>query len=151
MHKARIPQYETEVDAARDRVSEQVLRAQTLAEVREAEEALRQWLREHPEEGGMRDGFELLAHLRDHYEWLEANPEEAKAVRARNHARNLVYEARTLAECAEARAALCQCVRDFPDDDLAADFQFLALWEEGLAFMEQEGASLEPEKALAGV
>lgn len=143
----------SETDIARECLITQVLGARTLPQVVAAEEALSQWLKEHPGETGLEDGFEQLSHMRDFAEWMEANPEEAKAVRARNHARDLVYDAHTMAEAAAAREALCQCVRDFPDDDMASDFHFLALWEESITFMERENASweMEPEKVPVGV
>lgn len=143
----------SETDTAREELITLVLGARSLPQIEWAERELRQWLLDHPQEQGMRDGFEQLSHMRDFAEWLEANPEEAKAVRARDHARDLVYDARTTAEAAAAREALCQCVRDFPDDDMASDFHFLALWEESIAFMEREGASweMEPEKVPVGV
>ena len=45
---------------ARDRVTRQVLSARTLSEIEAAKQVLRDWLKAHPDESGMRDGFEQL-------------------------------------------------------------------------------------------
>ncbi len=50
----------TEFDAARDQVTKIVLSARTLSEVEAAKQVLRDWLKGHPDEQGMRDGFEQL-------------------------------------------------------------------------------------------
>ncbi len=60
------------MNVIRERLIEQVTCAQSLSQVKEAQQALRQWMRDHPEERGMRDGFELLSHLQDEYEAQEA-------------------------------------------------------------------------------
>lgn len=49
-----------ELNEARERVSEQVLRADTLFEIEAAKQVLREWMKTHPEEQGMRAGFEQL-------------------------------------------------------------------------------------------
>ncbi len=48
------------VDEARERVSEHVLRADTLPEIEAAKRVLREWMKAHPDEQGMRAGFEQL-------------------------------------------------------------------------------------------
>ena len=50
----------SDVDEARERVSEQVLSADTLTEIEAAKQVLREWMKVHPEEQGMRAGFEQL-------------------------------------------------------------------------------------------
>lgn len=139
----------SEIDGEREALVTQVLSARTLPQITAAEQALTRWLQQHPEETGLEDGFEQLSMLKDCAEWLETNPEEAMSVRARQHVRDLVYDARSTPECAEAREALYQCVRDFPDDDMTSELQFLALWEEACAFMEREGTSWDPEPERA--
>ena len=55
----------TALDEARERLIDQVLDAVTLSEVIAAQQSLRQWLEDHPDEPGMADGFELLSHRED--------------------------------------------------------------------------------------
>ena len=55
----------TDLELARDLLSDLVFAARTLPEIATAQEALRQWLRDHPNEQGMRDGFEVLSHRED--------------------------------------------------------------------------------------
>ena len=50
----------TNTDIERQRVMEQVLDATTLSEIAAAKQVLRDWLKFHPEEEGMRAGFEQL-------------------------------------------------------------------------------------------
>ena len=50
----------TALNEARDRVTRQVLSANTLPEIEAAKQVLRDWLKAHPDEQGMRDGFEQL-------------------------------------------------------------------------------------------
>jgi hypothetical protein len=53
------------VNEAREKLSRKVLRARTPAEIAVAEKELKEWLVHHPEETGMRKGFEQLAKLRE--------------------------------------------------------------------------------------
>ena len=48
------------MNEAREQVLEQVLSANTLPEIAAAKQILRRWLEKHPEEVGMRAGFEQL-------------------------------------------------------------------------------------------
>ena len=48
----------SDVDEARELVSEQVLSANTLTDIEAAKQVLREWMKAHPEEQGMRAGFE---------------------------------------------------------------------------------------------
>lgn len=62
-----------EVDAARERLTNQVLDATTLDEVLAATEVLREWIKTRPEEREwMRDGFEQLSLMQDIAEEQEA-------------------------------------------------------------------------------
>lgn len=61
------------VDEARERVSEQVLSADTLPEIEAAKQVLREWMRAHPEEQGMRAGFEQLYTIQEIIEDEEAD------------------------------------------------------------------------------
>lgn len=63
---------EITLDQAREQLLDQVFAAGTLAAVAHARVALRQWLYDHPEEQGMRDGFEALSHREDYLETREA-------------------------------------------------------------------------------
>lgn len=51
--------------AAREVVTKTVLRARSLMEVQEAQRILRDWIKAHPEDEGMRDGFEQLSLMLD--------------------------------------------------------------------------------------
>ena len=62
----------SDVDEARERVSEQVLRADTLPEIEAAKQVLREWMKAHPEEQGMRAGFEQLYTIQEIIENEEA-------------------------------------------------------------------------------
>ena len=62
-----------ERDLARECLSWQVLSAKTLAEVATAQDALRAWIEQYPEEREwMRDGFEQLSMMSDIAEEEEA-------------------------------------------------------------------------------
>lgn len=60
------------LNEARERVCEQVLNANTLPEIEAAKQVLRGWMRAHPEEQGMRDGFEQLYTIQEIIEEEEA-------------------------------------------------------------------------------
>jgi hypothetical protein len=55
----------TSIDEERRRLTEQVLSATTLPEIATARCLLEKWLADHPEEEGMRAGFEQLAHMEE--------------------------------------------------------------------------------------
>jgi hypothetical protein len=55
----------TALDIQRELVIEKVLDATTLPEINDARRALREWLTAHPDEVGMRDGFEQLSLMED--------------------------------------------------------------------------------------
>ena len=52
-------------DLDRERLTNQVLDATTLAEIHIAHRLLRDWIEKYPEEEGMRDAFEQLSLLED--------------------------------------------------------------------------------------
>ncbi len=61
-----------QLDDLRDRLTNQVLDATTLPEIFAAQQALCAWIKKHPEEEGMRDGFEQLSLMQDIVEQEEA-------------------------------------------------------------------------------
>lgn len=69
---------DNELNEARERVSDQVLRANTLPEIEAAKQVLREWMKAHPEEQGMRAGFEQLYTIQEIIE-----EEEAELARSR--------------------------------------------------------------------
>ena len=62
----------TDLNEARERVSEQVLSADSLPEIEAAKQVLREWMKAHPEEQGMRAGFEQLYTIQEIIENEEA-------------------------------------------------------------------------------
>ena len=62
-----------DMNEARERLSEQVLSANSLSEIEDAKKALREWMRAHPTEQGMRDGFEQLYAIQEIIEAEEAS------------------------------------------------------------------------------
>jgi hypothetical protein len=54
-----------EIDAARQTLIRRVLGARTRTEITSARLALREWMKVHPDEQGMRDGFEQLAQMEE--------------------------------------------------------------------------------------
>ena len=56
---------EADVDKARDLVTKKVLSARSLPDVQEAQQVLRNWIKAHPKDEGMRDGFEQLSLMQD--------------------------------------------------------------------------------------
>jgi hypothetical protein len=53
------------LDRAREALREQVLDATTLKEVLAAQQALREWIKAHPEDVGMSDAFEQLSLMQE--------------------------------------------------------------------------------------
>ena len=62
----------TELDLAREQVIRQCLDADSLPEIEAAKQVLREWMRAHLEEQGMRGGFELLYTIQEIVETKEA-------------------------------------------------------------------------------
>lgn len=62
----------SELDLARERVTKQVLDADSLVEIEAAKQVLREWMKVHPEEQGMRAGFEQLYTIQEIIENEEA-------------------------------------------------------------------------------
>ncbi len=61
-----------DVNEARERVTKIVLSARTLPEIEAAKQVLREWMKAHPEEQGMRAGFEQLYTIQEIIEEEEA-------------------------------------------------------------------------------
>lgn len=59
-------------DPERERILDQVLDARTLPEIADATQELRGWLRQNPEDTGIREAFEGLSLMRDIAEEQEA-------------------------------------------------------------------------------
>ncbi|MBV9849674.1 MAG: hypothetical protein JO250_08295 [Armatimonadetes bacterium] len=72
----------SQLDDLRDRLSDQVLDATTLPEIHAAQQALRAWIKEHPEDEGMRDGFEQLSLMQDIAEQEEAEGARSESLTA---------------------------------------------------------------------
>lgn len=73
-------------DQAREQLLDQVFAADTLEAVARARLSLRQWLFDHPEEQGMRDGFEALSHREDYLDTQELETQEAVPAASVNEA-----------------------------------------------------------------
>lgn len=71
----------SEVDEAREKVLDLVLGAITLEEIAAARQALHAWMAAHPEEEGMRHGFEQLSLMEDaaHEQEAQRRQQEEKA------------------------------------------------------------------------
>ena len=67
----------SQFDAFRDRLTNQVLDSTTLPEIMAAQHALRAWIKQHPEDEGMRDGFEQLSLMQDIAEAEQSQEVEA--------------------------------------------------------------------------
>lgn len=146
-------------DPVRNRVIRQALSARELPDVLAATEALRQWMQEHPDDQGMRDGFEQLSLLQDIHEWRAANPEEwaaeqeaerqAIAAHAPERERMLrdARGARTAAELDRAEQALFQWNADHPED-MGRELGILEALEQVLT--RREALASQEEPALAG-
>lgn len=65
-------------DPQRELIMQKALNAYTLSEVEQAYRELRQWVRDHPQDLGIRDAFEPLSHRKDYLsETAEMEPAEA--------------------------------------------------------------------------
>jgi len=116
----------TDLNDARERVSEQVLTANTLPEIEAAKQVLREWMKAHPEEQGMRAGFEQLYTLQEIIEDEEAGrarSDQRPAAAGRrpntlgNDFRSNVYGQNSEAGGAVLPRPLCaSCGYDKPDD-----------------------------------
>lgn len=102
---------------ARERVCEQVLNADTLPEIEAAKQVLREWMQAHPDEQGMRDGFEQLYTIQEIIEAEEAKQGAGHPAKpfSDNYERQRILEqavnARTLPEIAVATQELQEWVR----------------------------------------
>lgn len=138
----------SETNPEREELITQVLSARTLPEIASAEQSLRHWLEQHPEDVGLEDAFEQLSMLQDCAEWLAENPAEAERVESARRVSAQVYRAQTLGEIAPARGALDRWRRDHPDDDrLNTEALFLDLLEEALTDVERKDDHATSERA----
>jgi len=62
----------SDIDEARESATKLVLSARTLPEIEAAKQVLREWMKAHPEEQGMRAGFEQLYTIQEIIENEEA-------------------------------------------------------------------------------
>ena len=67
-----------ELDLDRERVTKQCLSADSLPEIEAAKQVLREWMQAHPEEQGMRAGFEQLYTIQEIIETEEAERGQPK-------------------------------------------------------------------------
>ncbi len=108
------------LNEARDRVTDQVLQANTLSEIEAAKQVLRDWLKAHPEEQGMRDGFEQLYTIQEIIEDEDARRaagEELPPVRSeRERILDQALDARTVPEKQWAAYELWEWQRRNPED-----------------------------------
>ena len=108
-----------QLDSARDRVINQVLDADSLPEIEAAKHVLVEWMKAHPDEQGMRDGFEQLYTIQEIIEAEEAEQKQGAGHPAKpfsaNYERQRILEqamnARTLPEIAVATQELREWVR----------------------------------------
>ena len=67
----------SDIDEARESATKLVLSARTLPEIEAAKQVLREWMKAHPEEQGMRWGFELYT-IQEIIEAEEAEPARSR-------------------------------------------------------------------------
>ena len=146
-------------DPARNLLIRQILSARELPDVLAAMEALRQWMREHPDDQGMRDGFEQLSLMQDIHEWRVANPEEwaaeqeaeRRVIAAHQPERDRMLRdalgARTAAQLDWAEQALFQWAADYPED-VGRSLGIVEALEQVLA--RREALATQEEPVLAG-
>ena len=141
-----------EIDFARDRVINQVLDADSLPEIEAAKIVLSEWMQAHPEEQGMRDGFEQLYTIQEIIEQEEAGlaqgQERSAKLYSTNHERQRILDqaldARTLPEIATATQELWDWARQNPTDvGIREAF-------EGLSMMQDIAEEQEAERPHAG-
>ena len=77
-----MPRTIDDMNEARERLSEQVLNADTLSEIEDAKKVLREWMWAHPDEQGMRDGFEQLYTIQEIVEAEEAAASPGHSLKA---------------------------------------------------------------------
>lgn len=142
-------------DPTRERLGNQVLNATTLEEIFEARSALRDWIKAYPEDTGMLDGGEQLAHMEEAAHFLAA--EKARMTEAEWTAwttRNALYHSASgpssLAEVEEAEQGLHLWLCEHPDDEEMRGLSpTLALFREGYELVAKEDAA-EAEAARRG-
>ena len=148
----------TNLDLARERVIKQVLDADSLPEIEAAKQVLGEWMKAHPEEQGMRDGFEQLYTIQEIIEEEETAYAEGQthpvtsfsANSQRQCILNQALDARTLPEIAVATQELREWVRQHPDDiGITEAFEGLSLMRDIAEEQEAERAHSSRSPALA--
>ena len=146
-------------DPVRQRLIHQVLGARTLPTIAEASRALKQWMQDHPDDQGMRDGFEALAMMQEIEEWKLAKPEEyeaqqeaeRRAIAAHQPERDRMLRdalrARTAAQLDRAEQELFQWVADYPED-VGRELGIIEALEQVLT--RREALASQEEPVLAG-
>ncbi len=146
-------------DPVRKRIIAQRASANTLAEMKAASEAVKQWRREHPEDWAIIDGGEIFSHQMEYAEWKLANPEEwqaqqeeeQRAISALEPERGQMLrgarQARTLAQLDRAEQELFQWAADHPED-VGRDLGIIEVLESVLT--RREAVEAQPEPMLAG-
>ena len=146
-------------DPARKRIIAQRDSANTLAEMKAASEAVKQWRREHPEDWAIIDGGEIFFHQMEYAEWKLANPEEWQAQQEKERRAVAALEpergrtlrdarqARTVAQLDRADQEFFQWIADHPED-LNRDLGILEALESVLT--RREVLAAQPELVLAG-
>jgi len=117
----------TALNEARDRVTRQVLQANSLVEIEAAKQVLRDWLKAHPEEQGMRDGFEQLYTIQEIIEDEDARRAAGEVIppvpSERERILDQARDARTEAENQWAAYELWDWLRRNPaDTDVRKEF-----------------------------
>ncbi len=118
----------TALNEARDRVTRQVLQANSLLEIEAAKQVLRDWLKAHPAEQGMRDGFEQLYTIQEIIEDEDARRAAGEVIppvpSERERILDQARDARTEAENQWAAYELWDWLRRNPADlDVRAEFE----------------------------
>ena len=146
-------------DPARDRLNRRVLSARGLPDALAAKEALRQWMQDHPDDQGMRDGFEQLFLIQEIEEWKLANPEEWQAQQEAERQAVATLEpergrmlrgarlARISAHLDRAEREIFQWIADHPED-VSRDLGIIEAMESVLT--RREALAAQPEPMLAG-
>ena len=113
----------------RERLTRQILSAITLPEVHAAQEALRRWREQHPEDWGILDAGEQLSLIKDALLEDDSPPGQSPSWTEWQRLEYQVIGARSLAEIAAARPALRHWVEHHPGeaDDELLEMLFLLL------------------------
>lgn len=109
-----------ELTSAREALTSKVLGARTLPDIEEAQRLLREWIAAHPEEEGMRDGFEQLSHMEDiARERAALPPEQIEWYRQHDCVMRQAHHATTQAEVTAALRKVEDWLNLHPTDEIA--------------------------------